>query len=192
MNTLDAPSSAPSAGKLLACARCQQSLPLRAAKPNDVPFDWQCTSCGGVVSGLLVLHCDAAIKGRVRLHRFHSPAPAAAKLPTALSAVPPLVNDGKSGSRTFSVAVSVLGLDEFLHPDSMVVTMLTRSISTTNVALLHVSPCTSPHLALQLPSHNAVPLQLVARVDSCTPLGAAWQINGRFTRRLGGETPPTT
>jgi hypothetical protein len=63
--------------------------------------------------------------------------------------------------------------------------MLSHSISTASITLLHLSPWTSPYLGLQLPSHHTVPLQLVACVDQCTPQGELWQITGHFTRRLG-------
>lgn len=181
---ISAPRSPPASGRL-ACCKCSVALPLREARPGEVPFDWQCVACGAITPGLLVLQSDQEIRRRVQLHTFRPHQRTSLALPAKLQASATSSSPAaQSGSRRLAVPVPAIGLDDCLHPSSSIVVMLSQEISTSSISLLHVAPWTSPLVAVQLPNHSPLPLQLVVCVDACAQVGDVWLLRGRFTQRL--------
>ena len=177
------------------CLKCESPWPLRLSQDGEVPTRWICVTCGSQAIGLFDDRAKIETHRNVRLSDAYfdygrdQTVPAAMKEYVAELAEKWKPYEGRDKRRSERVPkaleVSVVSFNESYTPLDESFAAIVSNISQHGLALVHTRSVDSKHVAVEISSGGARPIQVIARVVRCGAKGRFYEVGCDFVARLG-------
>lgn len=183
------------------CDGCGAAVPLRTPMTDDgvAPLDrpvWLCAGCGLPIAAQFIEEELLRMGRSVRLDAVYFDTSRLAPIQESLRKqlvesvdrnTQPEVSERRRSERTpQSIVAPAVRLGEGLCPVGKPFNIVIANISKEGVGLLHSDRLFPSRLAIQLPSSDRAPIQLIVQVVRDRPLGYPfYEVGGEFLVRLG-------
>ena len=180
------------------CPGCQQLLPVRAKRPDEVTTHWECTGCRSPFTGVLLKNAVPLLAAHIHLSQKHFDTTDLPVIPERLSRTgsrisepSPLTRVDPADERRKSVRVPqqldvvVVPLDEEWLPQGKPILGIVVDLAADGLGMITTSPVGAPYVVAQI-GHGSGFVQLLGKVAWSKDFGHGFHNAGvQFVVRFG-------
>jgi hypothetical protein len=179
------------------CPGCQQPLPLRAKRPDEITTHWECTRCRAPFTGVLLKKAIPSMASQVRLSQKHFDTTGIPAVPVELRELvgeflicranqsPPDDDRRKSVRVPQQLDVVVAPLDDEWLPQGKPIQGIVVDLAADGLGMITTAPIGAPYVAAQIGSLDGF-VQLLGKVAWSQDSGHGFHNSGlQFVARFG-------